>query len=43
MSSQMKEDRFWYLAMALGLLRELDAQIEEEPLSQWEVTDDGTK
>lgn len=37
MSSQMKEDRFWYLAMALGLLRELDAQIEEEPLSQWEA------
>lgn len=24
MSSPMKEDRFWWLAMALGLLRELD-------------------
>ena len=24
MSRPMKEDRFWWLAMALGLLRELD-------------------
>lgn len=24
MNSQMEEDRFWLLAMALGLLRELD-------------------
>ena len=30
MSSPMKEDRFWWLAMALGLLRELEDREERE-------------
>ena len=30
MSSPMKEDRFWWLAMALGLLRELEDREERD-------------
>lgn len=32
MSKPMKEDRFWWLAMALGLLRELEDREEREGL-----------